>query len=103
MMGMIVNYVPLIVIFTCMVTWAGDALAKEKARGTIESLLAMPLTAKAVWIGKSLAIFLPAYIMGLISTLIVILVVNFASILPATGHFVLRLRKHLPAFFFFPY
>jgi len=61
-MGLAVNYMPLIVLFTCMATWATDPIAKEKAKGSIESLLATPLTARAVWIGKSLAIFLPAYI-----------------------------------------
>ncbi len=55
-MGLAVNYVPLIALFSCMSTWATDPIAKEKAKGPIESLLATPLTAKAVWIGKSLSI-----------------------------------------------
>jgi len=101
-MGLAVNYMPLIVLFTCMATWATDPIAKEKAKGPIESLLATPLTARAVWIGKSLAIFLPAYIIGLITTLIIILVMNFASILPATGHFVLPLPEALTSFLFLP-
>ena len=101
-MGLAVNYMPLIVLFTCMATWATDPIAKEKAKGPIESLLATPLTARAVWIGKSLAIFLPAYIIGLITTLIIILAMNFASILPATGHFVLPLPEALTSFLFLP-
>jgi len=101
-MGLAVNYMPLIVLFTCMATWATDPIAKEKAKGPMESLLATPLTAKAVWIGKSLAIFLPAYIIGLIATVIVILAMNFASILPATGHFVLPLPEALTSFLFLP-
>ena len=101
-MGLAVNYVPLIVLFTCMATWATDPIAKEKAKGPIESLLATPLTARAVWIGKSLAIFLPAYIIGLITTLIIILAMNFASILPATGHLVLPLPEALASFLFLP-
>jgi ABC-2 type transport system permease protein len=101
-MGLAVNYVPLMVLFTCMATWATDPIAKEKAKGPIESLLATPLTAKAVWIGKSLAIFLPAYIIGLIATLIVILAMNLASILPTTGHFVLPLPGAFTSFLFLP-
>ena len=101
-MGLAVNYVPLIVLFSCMATWATDPIAKEKAKGPIESLLATPLTARAVWIGKSLAIFLPAYIIGLIATLIVILAMNLASILPTTGHFVLPLPEALTSFLFLP-
>ena len=101
-MGLAVNYVPLIVLFTCTATWATDPIAKEKAKGPIESLLATPLTAKAVWIGKSLAIFLPAYIIGFIATLIVILAMNLAYILPTTGHFVLPLPEALTSFLFLP-
>jgi ABC-2 type transport system permease protein len=101
-MGLVVNYVALIVLFSCMATWATEPIAKEKAKGPIESLLATPLTARAVWIGKSLAIFLPAYIIGLIATVIVILAMNFASILPATGHFVLPLPEALTSFLFLP-
>jgi ABC-2 type transport system permease protein len=100
--GLAANYVPLIFLFICMATWATDPIAKEKAKGPIESLLATPLTARAVWIGKSLAIFLPAYIMGLAATLIVILSMNLAAILPTTGHFVLPLPTAFTSFLFLP-
>ncbi|MDD5447694.1 MAG: ABC transporter permease subunit [Actinomycetota bacterium] len=101
-MGLAVNYMPLIVLYTFMATWATDPIAREKARGTLESLLATPLTAKAVWMGKSLAIFLPAYIISILSTLVVVLAMNFASILPATGHFVLPLPTAVTGFLFLP-
>jgi len=101
-MGLAANYAPLIVLFACMATWATDPIAKEKAKGPIESLLATPLTARGVWIGKSLAIFLPAYIIGLIATLIVILTMNLAAILPTTGHFVLPLAEAFTGFLFLP-
>jgi len=100
--GLAANYVPLIVLFSCMATWATDPIAKEKAKGPIESLLATPLTARGVWIGKSLAIFLPAYIIGLSATLIVILTMNLAAILPTTGHFVLPLAAAFTSFLFLP-
>jgi len=100
--GLAANYVPLIFLFICMATWATDPIAKEKAKGPIESLLATPLTARGVWIGKSLAIFLPAYIMGLVATLMVLLTMNLAAILPTTGHFVLPLPTAFTAFLFLP-
>ena len=100
--GLAANYVPLIFLFICMATWATDPIAKEKARGPIESLLATPLTTRAVWIGKSLAIFLPAYAMGLAATLIVILAMNLAAILPTMGHFVLPLPTAFTSFLFLP-
>jgi ABC-type transport system involved in multi-copper enzyme maturation permease subunit len=101
-MGLLLNYVPLLMIFVCIATWATEPLAKEKARGSIESLLATPLTAKTVWMGKSLAIFLPAYIISVISTLVFALVMNFASILPATGHFFLPPSIAVTCFLFLP-
>jgi len=100
--GLAANYVPLIFLFICVATWATDPIAKEKAKGPIESLLATPLTARGVWIGKSLAIFLPAYVMGLSATLIVILAMNLAAILPTTGHFVLPLPAAFTSFLFLP-
>jgi ABC-2 type transport system permease protein len=101
-MGLTVNYMPLIVLFTFMATWAAEPIAKEKAKGPIESLLATPLTARGVWLGKSLAIFLPAYIIGFVATLIVILTMNLGAILPTTGHFVLPLAEAFTGFLFLP-
>jgi ABC-2 type transport system permease protein len=100
--GLTVNYVPFIALFTCMATWATDPIAKEKAKGPIESLLATPLTAKGVWMGKSLAIFLPAYVMGAISSVIVILTVNFTAILPTMHRFVLPAPEALSCFIVIP-
>jgi ABC-2 type transport system permease protein len=100
--GLAVNFVPLTVLFTCMATWANDPVAKEKARGPIESLLATPLTSRGVWMGKSLAIFVPAYIMAVVSTLLVLLVMNLAAILPTTHHFVLTPPQVLTGFFLLP-
>jgi ABC-2 type transport system permease protein len=100
--GLAANYVPLIFLFICTATWATDPIAKEKAKGPIESLLATPLTTRGVWIGKSLAIFLPAYVMGLAATLIVLLAMNLGAILPTTGHFVLPLPTAFTAFLFLP-
>ena len=100
--GLAVNFVPLVVLFTCMATWATDPVAKEKAKGPIESLLATPLTGKGVWMGKSLAIFMPAYAMALVATLLVLLVMNFAAILPITHHFVVTPPQVLSGFLLLP-
>ncbi len=100
--GLAVNYVPLTVLFASMATWATDPIAKEKAKGPMESLLATPLTAQALWIGKSLAIFLPAYVMGFISSLVVILVLNLAAIVPTVHHFVLPVPEAVTSFVMIP-
>ena len=52
--------------------------------------------------GKSLAIFVPAYIMAVVSTLLVLLVMNLAAILPTTHHFVLTAPQALTGFILLP-
>ena len=70
--------------------WAftSEPITKEKADGNIESLLATPLSPRALWIGKSRAVFLPGFITAVVSTLIVLLAVNFAVVCPTTGNMV---------------
>ncbi len=94
--------IALLIIFVFTATWATDPLAKEKARGTLESLLATPLTAKSVWMGKTLSIFLPAYIIGAVVTLAVILSMNLGAITPATGQFVFLPPQGFTSFVFLP-
>jgi ABC-type Na+ efflux pump permease subunit len=86
-MGLTVYFMTLIMMLSYTLTF--DPITEEKTKRTIESLLATPLSAKAVWVGKSLALFLPGLIVGLASALIVVLAVNSAVILPRTEHFIL--------------
>jgi len=88
-MGPIVYFLTFFALISFIWAFTTDAITKEKANGNIEALLATPLSPKAIWIGKSLAIFLPGFAIGVISSLIVVLAVNFAAIHPATGNFVL--------------
>lgn len=41
-------------------------LMREKTRGNIESLLATPSSANMIWISKSIALFIPGFIMGIV-------------------------------------
>ncbi len=87
-LSLVIYFLPFLVIITFI--WASGSLSvtKEKVNGNIECLLATPLSPVAIWIGKSLAIFLPGYIISIIATAIVILTANFAVIIPATGSFI---------------
>lgn len=87
--GIIAYFLPLFVLMTFIWTFANLTIIQEKVRGNIESLLATPLSPKEIWIGKSIAIFLPGYTISIISTLIILLTVNFFVIIPATGNFIL--------------
>jgi hypothetical protein len=88
-LGLVTYFLPLLVLVTFIWAFASLPITKEKVNGNIECLLATPLSPKAVWTGKSLAIFLPGYIISVAGTLIVLLAVNFSVVLPATGELVL--------------
>ena len=77
--------------------WAfsGLPIVREKVNGNITSLIATTLTPKEIWLGKSLAIFIPGYVISVISTMIVLSVINLSVTVPATGNFLLPLPLFL--------
>lgn len=87
--GLIGYFLPLSVLMTFIWAFANLTIIQEKLKGNIESLLATPLNPKEIWIGKTIAIFLPGYIISVVYTLVIILTVNFVVIIPATGNFIL--------------
>jgi ABC-2 type transport system permease protein len=62
-----------------------QTMMREKSRGNIISLLATPLEVSHIWIGKSLAIFLPGLILGEILGLISLLAINYVYFVPNIG------------------
>ena len=93
--GLIAYFLPLTVLMTFMWAFASLPIVREKVKGNITSLLATTLRPKEIWLGKSLAIFIPGYVISIISTMIVLLVVNLSVIVPATGNFLLPLPLFL--------
>jgi hypothetical protein len=87
--GLITYFLPLSILMTFIWSFANLTIIKEKVSGNIESLLATPLNPMEIWIGKSMAIFLPGYIISVISTIIILMIVNFIVIIPVTGNFIL--------------
>ena len=87
--GLIAYFLPLFILMTFIWAFANLPIVKEKVNGNIASLLATTLSPKEIWIGKSLAIFLPGFAISVASTLIVLLTVNSITIRPATGNFFL--------------
>jgi ABC-type transport system involved in multi-copper enzyme maturation permease subunit len=100
--GAVAYFLPLSVLMAFIWAFANLTIIKEKADGNVESLLATPMSPKEIWIGKSLAIFLPGYAISVVSTLIILLAVNFFVIIPAAGNFVLPLPSVLIGFFINP-
>jgi ABC-2 type transport system permease protein len=87
--SLVAYFLPFLILIAFIWAFASLPIIKEKINGNIECLLATPLNPRALWMGKSLAIFLPGFVISVIATLIVVLAVNVIAIGPATGYFVL--------------
>jgi len=61
-------------------------LTMEKIKRSIESLLCTPLSLRQICLGKSLAVFLPSVILGLVFTFGGIVGINRFFIVPKLGH-----------------
>ena len=73
--------------------FGGSLMAKEKAARTVESVLATPLTTTELWLGKSLAIFVPGTVMALFGATVFVLIPQaWASI--ATGSSLLGIWRN---------
>ncbi|MDD5604343.1 MAG: hypothetical protein WC231_01085 [Dehalococcoidales bacterium] len=68
-----------------MNVFAFQTMTKEKTRGNIACLLATPLKVSHIWIGKSLAVFLPGLVLGEVLGLISLLAVNYIYFVPSVG------------------
>lgn len=62
-----------------------QTVIREKSRGNITALLATPLRATDIWVGKSLAFFVPALLLGILLTVLSWVVVNVVYFLPDIG------------------
>jgi ABC-type transport system involved in multi-copper enzyme maturation permease subunit len=83
--GLVAYFFPLFILMTFIWSFSNFPIIKEKVNGNIESLLATTLSPKEIFIGKSLAIFIPGFIISTVSTVIVLLSVNLITIRPVTG------------------
>jgi ABC-2 type transport system permease protein len=101
-MGLIIYFLPFSILISFIWAFASMPITKEKVNGNIESLLATPLSPKAIWMGKCLAIFLPGFVISVVFTFVIMLAVNFAAIIPATGDFFLPVPVLLTGLLFNP-
>jgi hypothetical protein len=88
-LGLVVYFLPFVVLMAFVWAFASLQIANEKVNGNIECLLATPISPVTLWIGKCLAIFVPSYLISIIASLIVLLIVNLAAILPGWDMMVL--------------
>lgn len=83
--ALIVYFLPMFILVSFIWAFTSLPITKEKVNGNIECLLATPLGARDIWMGKCLAVFLPACVVALSATVIVLLAVNLVTVIPATG------------------
>ncbi len=93
--GLMAYFLPLSILMVFIWAFSNLPVVREKAGGNIASLIATPLSPKEIWLGKSLAIFIPGYVISVILTMIVLLTVNLSVIVPATGDFLFPLPLFL--------
>jgi len=84
-LGVVLYAVSLICVGVYMNSFAFQSMTREKSRGNIDALLATPLRVKSVWIAKSLAVFLPGFIVGVIVTVITLVALNYLYFVPLNG------------------
>jgi len=88
----ITNILGLIVYSTCLCclgmninTFTAKPLIIEKSGKTLEALMATSLTAKQIWIARSLAVFIPGFVISEVVSLISFLIINVFFIGPKIG------------------
>lgn len=60
----------------------------EKAKRTLESLLATPASLREVWLGKSLAVAIPSTVVTVLLAVAGVVALNAAFVVPKVGHVV---------------
>ncbi|MFH1808282.1 MAG: ABC transporter permease [Pseudomonadota bacterium] len=88
-LGLVVYFVPLLVLVAFIWAFASLPIVQEKANGNLECLLATPLRPLQLWVGKGLAVFLPSLVLCVLATLFVCFAVNLAAVRPGWNTWVL--------------
>lgn len=91
----------ILVMGVCNSTLYSVPAIKEKTQGNIEALFSTPTNIRQVWFGKSIALFLPGYLLGMFMSIAVVLFFNVAFIMPVHG-FVLNIGLAICAFVVIP-
>ncbi len=79
MLGYLIAPLYLIVPLMVASVVAADAFAGEKERGTLEALLHAPLRERDLFLGKLLAAWLPAVVIGVVGTALYAVIVTVAA------------------------
>ncbi|MDY6917705.1 MAG: ABC transporter permease subunit [Chloroflexota bacterium] len=84
-LGVVVYAVCLVGLGVNLNAFGFQTMTREKSRGSMAALLATPLKASHIWTAKSLAVFLPGLVLGVVLALIALVAVNYAYFVPTLG------------------
>jgi hypothetical protein len=87
--GLVVYFLPVLIMMAFIWAFGTLPITREKVNGNVECLLATPLKPVELWMGKSLSIFLPGLLISVAATILVVLIINLAAILPVAGEIAL--------------
>ena len=59
-----------------------QTMVREQARGNLAALMATPLKVFDIWLGKSLALFIPGFIIAIVLTILNLVIINAIYFLP---------------------
>ncbi len=62
-----------------------QTMVREQARGNLAALMATPLKVFDIWLGKSLALFIPGLIIAIVLTVLNLIIINVIYFLPGIG------------------
>ncbi len=80
---------PLTLAMLICAFFSNSGIVMDKAKHTLESLLATPMSLRKIWLGKSLSVALPSILISLFVTFLIIIFLNIAIINPKVDSFVL--------------
>jgi ABC-2 type transport system permease protein len=87
-MDVTVTTLPLVFTMLMCSILTAYSVAMDKAKRTMESLLATPLSLRQVWLGKSLAVALPGVAIAILVSLLIFLAMNLTIAVPNVGGFI---------------
>ncbi len=62
-----------------------QTMVREQSRGNLAALMATPLKVFDIWLGKSLSLFIPGFIIAIVLTLLNLVIINVIYFLPDIG------------------
>jgi ABC-type Na+ efflux pump permease subunit len=100
--GIPAYFISFFILLAFIWAFASLSITKEKVSGNIDSLLATPLSPRSIWLAKTLAIFLPGFIVSGTAALIMLLGISYLVIVPAIGSIILPVPVLLITFLINP-